>query len=193
MQRLPMLDPSEMSAEQAAACEAARTGPRGKIPAPMIAWLRNPELARRAQDLGALLRFDTSLTPRLTELAILVCARHWTSHHEWTAHKKLALQAGLEPATIDAIADHRAPAFTEVNEKIVYVISREVLSSGQLSPTHYTEGIQALGERGLVELVAILGYYCLVSITLNCFEIGLPESRASELERPDSSEAGVQP
>jgi len=193
MQRLPMLEPSEMSAQQTAACEAARAGPRGKIPAPMIAWLRNPELARRAQDLGALLRFDTSLTPRLTELAILVCARHWTSHHEWTAHKKLALQAGLDPAAIDAIADRREPAFSEVKEKTVYAISREVLSCGRLSSTHYTEGLQALGERGLVELVAILGYYCLVSLTLNCFEIGLPASRAPELERPAPGEAGVQP
>lgn len=181
MQRLSMLDSSDMSIEQAAACDAARSGPRGKVPAPMIAWLRNPELARRAQDLGALLRFDTSLTPKLTELAILVCARHWTSHHEWTAHKKLALQAGLDSAIIGAIADHRTPHFNDASEQSVYEISQELLSSGQLSPSNYDAGLQGLGERGLVELVSILGYYCLVSLTLNCFEIGLPGSWAAEL------------
>lgn len=181
MQRIPMLDSSDMSLEQAAACDAARSGPRGKVPAPMIAWLRNPELARRAQDLGALLRFDTSLTPKLTELAILVCARHWTSHYEWTAHKQLALQAGLDASVIGAIADHRTPHFNDAKEKIVYEISQELLSCGQVSQASYDAGLLGLGERGLVELVSILGYYCLVSLTLNCFEIGLPDSWAAEL------------
>ena len=75
----------------------------------MIAWLRNPELARRGQKLGELLRFETSLEPHLTELAILVCGRHWTSHHEWGAHKRLALAAGLDPQTIADIAARVPP------------------------------------------------------------------------------------
>ena len=83
----------------------------------MIAWLRNPELARRGQRLGELLRFETSLEPHLTELAILVCGRHWTSHHEWTAHKRLALAAGLDPRTIADIAARVPPYLRDERER----------------------------------------------------------------------------
>jgi 4-carboxymuconolactone decarboxylase len=86
MARLTMPAEDERTADQEAACREAISGVRGKIPAPMIAWIRNPELARRGQKLGELLRFQTTLEPLLSELAILVCGRHWTSHHEWTAH-----------------------------------------------------------------------------------------------------------
>src|SRR5690606_28616565 len=119
MSRIDLPDPAAMSPEQAAACQEAMSGPRGKVPAPMIGWLPNPELARRAQHLGALLRFQTSLSPRLSELAILVCARHWTAHHEWTAHKKIALAAGLDPAIIAAIAARTAPTFHDATEQLV--------------------------------------------------------------------------
>src|SRR5437868_1537200 len=97
MARLSMPLQQELTAEQQVACAEVVAGRRGKVPAPMIAWLRNPELARRGQRLGELLRFETTLEPHLCELAILLCARHWTSHHEWTAHKALALKAGVDP------------------------------------------------------------------------------------------------
>lgn len=76
MPRLHAIPDAELSPEQASVCAEAHSGPRGKILAPMIAWLRNPELARRGQKLGELLRFETSLEPQLTELALLVCGRH---------------------------------------------------------------------------------------------------------------------
>src|SRR3954454_13358822 len=92
MARLELPTAAAMSPEQKAACAEAVAGPRGRVPAPMIAWLRNPELARRGQRLGELLRYQTTLEPRLSELAILVTARHWTSHYEWTAHKREGLK-----------------------------------------------------------------------------------------------------
>jgi alkylhydroperoxidase family enzyme len=111
MPRLDLPPEEAMTPEQKEAVAEVVSGLRGRVPAPMIAWLRNPELARRGQKLGELLRYQTTLPPRLSELAILVCARHWTSHHEWTAHKREALKAGLEPAIIEAIAARRAPDF----------------------------------------------------------------------------------
>lgn len=196
MARITLPDLSSMSAEQTEVCNEAKAGPRGKVPAPMIAWLQNPELARRGQHLGALLRFSTSLPPKLSELAILICARHWTSHHEWTAHKKIALEAGLEPDIIDAIAIRATPIFNDDTTRLVYQLSHEILTTGRVSDENYKKGIQGLETRGMAELVAILGYYCLVSLTLNVFELGLPENVAVDLQdpqyRPESS-PGTEP
>ena len=187
MSRIKLPDLQAMSPEQIAACDEAKNGPRGKVPAPMIAWLQNPELALRAQHLGALLRFQTSLCPRLSELAILVCARHWTSHHEWTAHKKIAIEAGLDVEIISAIASHQPPNFHEPLEEEVFQLSSELLKTGRLSQIAYDRGTNALGTRGMAELVAILGYCSLVALTLNAFELGLPDNIASELEDPQFS------
>jgi 4-carboxymuconolactone decarboxylase len=176
---------SALTPEQAAVCAEVVAGRRGKVPAPMVAWLRNPELARRAQSVGELLRFETSLEPHLSELAILVCGRHWTSHHEWTAHKALALKAGLDPEIIAAVAARRVPALPDERHRAVYEVSSTLLGTGRIPDSLYARGIDCLGERGMVELVGILGYYCMVSLTLNAFELGLPGNAAPELQDPD--------
>lgn len=182
MSRLAMPVENETTPEQSEVIAEVVSGRRGKVPAPMIAWLRNPELARRGQRLGELLRFETTLEPALSELAILVCGRHWTSHHEWTAHKKIALSVGIDPRTIDDIAAGRKPSLSDLREEVVFQVSSVLLAEGRLNAELYQRGIATLGERAMVELVAILGYYSLVALTLNAFEIGLPESFAPELE-----------
>jgi len=174
-----------MTPQQAAVCAETVAGRRGKVPAPMVAWLRNPELARRGQKLGELLRFETTLEPHLTELAILVCGRHWTSHHEWTAHKAMGLKAGLNPDVIAAIAARSTPQFENERQRAVYEVSSTLLSSGRVPRALYEFGVVQLGEQGMVELVGVLGYYCFVSLTLNTFELGLPGSIAPELQDPD--------
>jgi 4-carboxymuconolactone decarboxylase len=185
MARLEMPPAAAMTAEQAAVCAEAVAGRRGKVPAPMIAWLRNPELARRAQSVGELLRFETSLEPHLSELAILVCGRHWTSHHEWTAHKALALKAGLDGAIIAAIAARRAPELPDERHRVVYEVASTLLATSRVPEALYARGIACLGERGMVELVGLLGYYCMVALTLNAFELGLPDNAAPELQDPE--------
>jgi 4-carboxymuconolactone decarboxylase len=152
----------------------------------MTAWLCNAELARRGQKLGELLRFDTGFDAALTEIAILTCARHWTSHHEWTAHKKLALQAGVSSGSIADIAAGRQPDFGDEKQAMIHRLSSTILKKGKLTQPLYDEGIAMFGERCLVELTAILGYYCLVSLPLNVFELGLPENIAAELNGASS-------
>lgn len=181
MARLEMPATDDLTPDQAEVVAEVVAGKRGKVPAPMIAWLRNPELARRGQRLGELLRYETTLEPVLSELAILVCGRHWTSHHEWTAHKKIALAAGLDPSVIDAIAARRQPAFADDRQAMVFAVSSALLATGRMGNDLHARATAMLGERGLVELVAILGYYSLVALTLNAFELGLPENRATEL------------
>ena len=185
MPRLDLPPEAAMTPDQRAACAEAVAGIRGRVPAPMIAWIRNPELATRGQKLGELLRYQTTLEPRLSELAILVCARHWTSHHEWTAHKREGLKAGMDPEVIAAIAARQAPALADARERAVYDVASTLLASGRVPAPLYERGLTALGERGMVELVGILGYYCLVALTLNAFELGLPGSLAPELDDPE--------
>lgn len=189
MPRLELPPEAEMTDAQKAACAEAVAGIRGRVPAPMVAWLQNPELASRGQKLGELLRYQTSLEPRLSELAILVCARHWTSHHEWAAHKRDGLKAGMDPEVIAAIAARRAPVLRDDREQAVYDVSTTLLATARVAQPVYERGVAALGQRGMVELVGILGYYCLVALTLNTFELGLPGSIAPELEDPDFAAA----
>lgn len=191
MPRLDLPPEEAMTPEQKAAVAEAVAGIRGRVPAPMVAWLQNPDLASRAQKLGELLRYQTTLEPRLSELAILVCGRHWTSHHEWTAHKREGLKAGMDPEVIAAIAARRTPELRDAREQAVYDVSTTLLATGRVPKPLYAAGVAALGERGMVELVGILGYYCLVALTLNTFELGIPGSVAPELNDPDFPEGGA--
>jgi len=185
MARIDMPSPQAMTSAQAAACAEVIQGPRGKVPTPMIGWLRNPELSRRLQKVGELLRFDTSLDPLETELVILVCARHWTSHVEWKAHKALALKAGMDPAIPQAIAAHRPPVLPTQRLKLVHELAGTLLRDGRMGDALYRQGVDCLEERGVMEVIGIVGYYTLVSFTLNTFELGLPESAVPELQDPE--------
>jgi 4-carboxymuconolactone decarboxylase len=181
MARIELTPEAQRTPEEQAVCQEAISGIRGRVPAPMIAWLKNPELARRGQKLGELLRYQTTLEPRLSELAILVTARHWTAHYEWTVHKRDGLKAGMDPAVVDAIAERRTPVLRDAAEQAVYDVSITLLATRRVPDALYRRAVEALGERGMVELVGILGYYALVAMTLNVFEIGLPEAFAPEL------------
>jgi 4-carboxymuconolactone decarboxylase len=181
MARIELTPEGQRTPEEQAACDEAVAGVRGRVPAPMIAWLRNPELARRGQRLGELLRYQTTLEPRLSELAILVTARFWTSHYEWFAHKREGLKAGMDPEVVAAIAARRVPALRDGAERAVYDVATSLFQTRRVPDALYRTGVSVLGERGMVELVGILGYYSMVAMTLNTFEIGLPESFMPEL------------
>src|SRR5436189_119883 len=114
--RLKLLSPGEMNADQKQTYDESIAGKRGAPPPPMMAWLNSPEMARHATRLGAFLRFDTLFPAKLSEIAILVTARHWTSHYEWYAHKRLALKSGMDPSIIEAIRDRRPPPSEPTNK-----------------------------------------------------------------------------
>jgi 4-carboxymuconolactone decarboxylase len=179
--RLTLISPGEMSEQQRAIYDESIASKRGSPPPPMMAWLNSPEMARHATRLGAFLRFDTTLTPRLSELAILVTARHWTAHFEWYAHKKMALAAGLEPRIIDDINARRTPHFDEPKAQVIYDVSKALHETHVIPAALHAKARELLGEQGLVELIGLLGYYTLVSMTLNAYEFGLPEGEISDL------------
>ncbi|WP_423066085.1 carboxymuconolactone decarboxylase family protein [Devosia sp. CN2-171] len=174
-----------MTDDQRTAVAEVVAGPRGKVPSPMVAWLRNPELARRGQRLGEVLRYDTTLDRAEVELATLVAARHFTAHQVWTSHKRYGLEAGLDESMVAAIAARSVPSFDEDRLRIVFEVANLLLNDHRLPAVVYARAVQVLGERGVVELVAIVGYYCFVALTVNAFELGLPTNNAPELADPD--------
>lgn len=180
--RLKLLSPGEMSADQKAIYDESIASKRGSPPPPMMAWLASPEMARHATRLGAFLRYDTTLSAAESELAILVTARHWTAHFEWYAHKKMALDGGLDPAIIEDIRNRRTPSFAEPKKRLIYDVAKALHEARGLSQPLYDEATQTLGERGLAEVIGLCGYYTLVSMTLNTYEFPLPDGQVSELE-----------
>jgi 4-carboxymuconolactone decarboxylase len=179
--RLKLLSPDEMSADQRQTYDESIAGKRGAPPPPMMAWLNSPEMARHATRLGEVMRFDTVFPARISEIAILVTARHWTAHYEWFAHKRLALKGGLDPKTIDDIRDRRTPQFDDPKAKLVYDVAKSLHEGHGIAKGLYDEAVKMVGERGIVEIVGLCGYYTMVSMTLNSFEFGLPDGEVSEL------------
>ncbi len=107
---------------------------------------------------------------------------HWTAHYEWWAHKRLALKGGLDEKIIDDIRDRRTPAFDDPKAAMIYDVAKSLHEGHGLAQGLYDEAIALLGERGVVEIIGLCGYYTMVSMTLNTFEFGLPEGETSELK-----------
>src|SRR5438270_4693541 len=179
--RLKLLSPGEMSADQKQTYDEAIAGKRGAPPPPMMAWLNSPEMARHATRLGGFLRFDTIFPAKLSEIAILVTARHWTSHNEWYAHKRLALKAGLDPTIIDDIRDRRTPQFDDPKAQMIYDVAKALHEGQGVAKRLYDEAVHVLSERGIVEIICLCAHDTVVSMTLNTFEFGVPEGQISEL------------
>lgn len=180
-QRLAAPDPASYSDRQREIHEAIASGPRGGVRGPLSIWLHRPELAARAQELGRYCRYDSSLEPRLSELAILTMARHWGAEYEWAAHVPEALKAGLAPEVIEAIRTGMTPPYADRAEGVVHRVSRAVLQTRQVSDPLYAEAVEVLGAERLVDLIGILGYYTLISMTLNVFRVPPPEGRTPRL------------
>jgi 4-carboxymuconolactone decarboxylase len=172
----------EMTPEQRAMIEHLLAGERASTGGPFNVLLRSPQMGDIAQQLGAYVRYHSSLPARLNEMAILITARQWTAQYEWYAHKRLALQAGLSPAVIDAIAAGRPPADLRADERALYVFETEVLETKQVGDATFRSAVAQFGERGVVDLMGVIGYYQLVSMVLNVDRYPLPGGTAPELQ-----------
>jgi 4-carboxymuconolactone decarboxylase len=174
MPRVPDLVPEALDPEQRRVHDAIVAGPRGAVRGPLRVWLQSAQLADHAQALGAFCRFGTSLPPRLSELAILVTAQWWRASFEWQAHAPAAVEAGVDPAAVEAIRAGRTPELQREDEAALYAFARELTETRHVSDATYRRAAAALGVKALVELVGILGYYTLISMTINAFEVPLP-------------------
>lgn len=169
--RMPQIPLDQLSPEQRQIYDRIASGPRGQIGAPHWAWLRSPALAQKAQDFGRFCRFETSLDPRLIEIAILATAAYWKAALEWDLHAGEAAKLGVPADTIEAIRREADPAFADAADEAVYRFTRELLCERRSAPQTYEALLQHLGEQEAAELVGVLGYYALISMTIVAFDV----------------------
>jgi 4-carboxymuconolactone decarboxylase len=182
--RFPELTPDQMNADQKAMYDAVLAGPRHSTQGPFNAWLRSPQLGDRLQRVGEYLRFNTTLPHKLNEFAILITAVEWKAGFEWYAHYPLALKAGLEPAVAKDLQEGRRPADMSADETLVYDFATQLQRQHQVSDAVYTAAVARFGEQGVVDLIALVGYYNLVSMTLNVARVPAPAGAGPTLAPP---------
>lgn len=184
MPRISLPAPETMDPEQRAVYDKIVSGPRGRIQGPLRAALHNPELADKWQAIGALLRYGTTLPPRLSEIAILITGRACNSPFEWYAHRAEAEKAGIEQPIIEALLAQAEPSRMSEDDAAVYHYAIELNRHNSVSDATYAVALARFGERTVVELTALVGYYTMVAMTLNCHEIPLPEGVAPAFPLP---------
>lgn len=171
MTRLPQVKPEDLSNLQKRLHDAIVSGPRGKFGGPFPALLHCPEIADRVQALGGTLRFEGKLSATLREVAILAVARHWRCAVEWDAHVVIAEREGVDPAVIRAIRNGETPRNTTPDILAVIAVCRALNDTQFVSDPTYRQAIGALGEDGVVELTVLIGYFGLLAMVLNTFEV----------------------
>ncbi len=179
--RLGPLAPEHMTMAQRDAAQAIINGPRGAVYGPFVPLLRSPELMECAQRLGEYLRYHSAIGTRLSEVAILVTAREWDQQVEWAIHAPIAQSAGIEPRIIAAIAQRRRPQAMLVDEEVVYDFCIELHRTKRVSDTTYANALALFGEKGVVDLMGINGYYTLLAMVMNAAQTPAPESSAAPL------------
>ena len=173
-ERMAEIPLDKMSAAQRTVADSITSGPRKSIGGPFNAWLRSPELADRLQKVGEYVRFNSSLDKRVNEMAILMTAQAWGSTYEWYAHEPLALKAGLDPAIVAAIGAGRKPDNMKDDEAIVWEFSTQLRRDHAVDDAIYARALEKFGERGIIDLVGVNGYYDAVSMTLNVARVKPP-------------------
>ena len=183
--RLPVLSSDTMTPEQVGLYREILSGPRGQGPravllatgagglaGPFNAMLYAPEVGHALQELGAAIRFRTELSPRIREMAILVVARAWDSEYERTSHEPIGRDAGLTEPEIEALRAGADPGFTDAQERLAYQVVLSLVGPADLDDEQYDLAVTTLGERALVELSTLVGYYATLALQLRIFRVG---------------------
>jgi 4-carboxymuconolactone decarboxylase len=171
-----------LSPAQLTMVESVMSGRRGSMQGPYNVLLRSPELGNLAQQFGAHTRYHSSLPLALNEMAILLVARFWSSQFVWWAHKRIALEAGLDAALVDAIATGQPAPELGADTTAVYVFCDELLRTRRVGDATYTALVARFGEAGVVDVMGTMSYYTLVSMSLNVDQYPLPDGAEAELK-----------
>jgi 4-carboxymuconolactone decarboxylase len=181
--RFAPLTPDQLTPAQKAWAEQIAPPPRNAniTKPPYRAYVRNPDLAPKLSALSDYLRWKTSLPARLSELAILIAARHWTAQYEWFAHYPLAMKAGLDPTVASSIADGVRPEKMKDDEAALYDLAMALYRDKKVSDPIYKAALEKFGERGIMDIIGIIGYYDLVSMTLITMQADAPNNSVPPL------------
>ncbi len=183
MSRLPLLVPEQLDDAQRSLYDSILGGPRGRagltddagaIRGPFNAWLYRPELGARLSKVGEALRFESSLPQNVVEVAILTLAHTWRAQFEGWAHERIARREGVREEVVLALRQGETPTFDDPQEELAHVFAKELLATKRVPDALYERATETFGHEGVVDLVSLLGYYCVISMTLNTFEVPLP-------------------
>jgi len=180
--RMPPLEREAMSEAQRKVADALAAGPRGGVKGPFIPLLRSPELMDRLQKVGEYLRFHSSLEPRISEFTMLVVSRQWTQQFEWAIHVPLALKAGVSAQAVQSLAEGRRPQAMADDEGVAYDFCDELVRNHGVGDATYRQAVDRFGERGVMDLVGLVGYFTTVSMVMNVAHTPAPKSEVGALE-----------
>lgn len=180
-ERLGPMQEKDMSDAQKQAQAAVLAGPRGHMGGPFSALLRSPELMNRVQKVGEYLRFICPIEKRLGEFAAIIAARHWSQQFEWWAHYRQAVEAGLKKDIADAVGEGRRPTGMREDEEVLYDFLTEALKNQGVCDTTYARAVKQFGESGVIDLLAVAGYYGLLALVMNVARTSVPEGPALPL------------
>ena len=181
--RFPILTPEEMSPRQKEVAAAIADGPRGGIRGPFLALIHNPELANCVQQLGEHLRFGNTLSLAQIELVVLTVARHWSCQYEWFAHERVArTKTDLADGIIKALALGQTPPNMTVEEATLHALAKESLANGEPSDAVFDQAAKLFGRAGVLDALALTGYYSMMAMILNSSKIPLPEGTPIPLQ-----------
>jgi 4-carboxymuconolactone decarboxylase len=174
--RLPPIPQERWNDDQRRYAQEIIDGPRGALITPFIPLLRSPELMAHSQRMGEYLRYRSAIGLRLSELAILVTARHWSQPAEWAIHAPIAVRAGVAQETVRAIAQGRRPSGMPDDEQVVYDFCIELHERMLVGDGTWTRAVAALGEQGTVDLIGINGYYAYLAMLMNAARTPAPHA-----------------
>ncbi len=171
MSRLAPLEPDSMPPRQRDAYEELIANQRGGVRGPFGVWVRSPGLVAALRGLMKFYLEESVITEDIRELTILITTRHWGATYAYAAHEAQALASGLTPGLVAAVMAGETPTEGTVLELCVHRYCTELLKTREVSDAVYQEAFSLLGEKGVVDLTALVGFYSAISLTLNAFEI----------------------
>ena len=179
MIRSPDIPPEQLSPEQQLVCDQIIAITGRSITGPFAPLLPAPHVAVAAVQMFDAFRRKRKLELRLFELMVLIIARHWDSQFEWHTHVQRGLDAGLSEEVVDAIRNRLVPQFSRDDERMVYDVVTELNEKRTLGTVTFDRALTVLKNREmLVELIAGAGFYTMVAIILNSFEVPIPAGKA---------------
>jgi 4-carboxymuconolactone decarboxylase len=166
-QRLPTIPPAQYDDEQKKAAEEFLAARKAPVFGPFEPMMHSPQVMNLARATGDYLRYHASIGNTLSELVILITAREWSQDFEWSVHYPIALKAGIAAETADAIGDGRRPGGMSADEEIVYDFATELLRTKRVSDPTYARAERRFGNKGVVDITGICGYYSFLAMQLN--------------------------
>jgi 4-carboxymuconolactone decarboxylase len=188
--RLPSINVDRLEAGQRAVYDRIASGARGGVRGPFLALLHSPDLAGRVEQLGLYVRFECRVPQRLRELAILVVARFWQADYEWFAHAPIAEKQGLPHEAIEAFGRGGDVSWPTAQDELVVDFCSHLLKTRRIPDDIYSAMQGFLGIQGTIDLVALVGYYTLLALTLNAHDVDVPADAGIPWQREADSPAG---